>query len=101
MKLRNALGAITWNSLLRWRSVSRLRRKPRAMAPICLSAEVLEQRQLLSAANVNLCALAGAITLSATDSGNHDVTVHRVDATNVSCSLVWPGDVRSGPRRTV
>ena len=82
MTLRNALKSMTWNSLLR-RSRGRLRRKPRALAPICLSAEVLEQRQLLSAANVNLCALAGAITLSATDSGNHDVTVHRVDATNV------------------
>lgn len=81
MKLRNPLTSLRWN-LLR-RPGARLRRRRPARAPACLAAEILEQRQLLSAANVNLSVLAGAITLSATDNNNHSLAVHRVDSTNV------------------
>src|SRR5579872_4299310 len=80
MKLCNPLKSLTGNSIL-GRSTRRLRRRPRVSGRPW-SAEVLEQRDLL-AANVNLSVVAGAITMAATDGGNHGVAVHRVDPTNV------------------
>lgn len=82
MKLLNPLRSLSWNSL--WRPGNRRRCGRSARTPVVLSAEVLEQRQLLSGPNVNLSVLAGAVTLAATDNGDHSVNVHRVDSTNLA-----------------
>lgn len=83
MKLCNSLKSLSWSSLLR-RSAYRLRRRPRTWGGPW-SGEVLEQRALL-AANVNLSVVAGAITMSATDGGNHSIGVQRVSSTDVEFS---------------
>src|SRR5260370_35598174 len=84
MKLPNPLKSLNWNSLV-WRPGRRLRRRSPGFAPAgYFGAEVLEQRQLLSGTpNVNLTVVAGAITLTSTDSNDASVDVHRVDPTNV------------------
>ncbi len=80
MKLPNPLRALSWNSLRR----PGIRRRRPVRTPTFLAAEILEQRQLLAGPNVNLSVLAGAVTLTATDSGDHSINVHRVDSTNVT-----------------
>lgn len=82
MNLLNPLTSLTWNSLFR-RSGRRLRRRANGNAQLArFAAEVLEQRTLLTVSNVNLTVAAGAITLTASDTNNHSIDVHRVGATN-------------------
>jgi len=81
--LRNLLTSFVWNSLM-GRSGRRLRRRHPVVTPISPAAQLLERRQMLSNANVNLSVVAGAITLTATDSGDHGVDVNRADPTNVA-----------------
>src|SRR5579872_2712247 len=84
MKLLNPLKSLSWRSLFR-RPRTRLRRRMSSFSPAgSFAAEVLENRALLSAANVNLTvSAAGAMTLTSTDANDDTIHMYRNGSGNI------------------